>query len=55
MTASVAKSSKPADLDNNLTTDEDPVARRFDATDVKIDGVKLELENLRNALSKVST
>ncbi|XP_073958345.1 uncharacterized protein [Choristoneura fumiferana] len=52
LTASVAKSLKPADLDNNLTTDEDPVARRLDATDVKIDAVKQEIENLRIALSK---
>ncbi|XP_047992190.1 putative leucine-rich repeat-containing protein DDB_G0290503 isoform X1 [Leguminivora glycinivorella] len=50
LTASVGK--KPADLDNNLTTDDDPVGRRLDATDLKIDAVKKEIENLKNALSK---
>lgn len=44
----------PADIENNLTVNEDSVLeRRLDATDAKLDALKLEIENLKHSFSKV--
>ena len=44
----------PADLDNNLSTTDDTLLRRLDATDSKIDAVKKEIKTLKSSLSPVS-
>ncbi|XP_028159756.1 uncharacterized protein LOC114352370 [Ostrinia furnacalis] len=53
LTASLNK--KPAasaDIENNLTTNDDTLETRLASTDAKIDAVKSEIENLKNSLSK---
>lgn len=44
----------PADLDNNLSANDDALQRRLDATDAKIDAVKKEIKSLKSSLSPVS-
>lgn len=46
------KPTKPTEIDNNLTTNEDTFERRLDSTDAKIDGVMREIESLKHNLNK---
>lgn len=44
-----------ADIENNLTINEDSILeRRLEATDAKLDALKLEIENLKHSFSKDS-
>ncbi|KAL0821947.1 hypothetical protein ABMA28_005338 [Loxostege sticticalis] len=53
LTASLNKKTvASADIENNLTTNDDTLQTRLDSTDAKIDAVKTEIENLKNSLSK---
>ncbi|KAJ8715203.1 hypothetical protein PYW08_005184 [Mythimna loreyi] len=46
--------SPAADLDNNLSSTDDALQRRLDATDSKIDAVKKEIKTLKSSLSPES-
>lgn len=51
LAGTVNKNAKPP-AEDNLTTTGDNLERRLDATDAKIDNLKVEIEKLKNALSK---
>ncbi|CAG4991244.1 unnamed protein product [Colias eurytheme] len=56
LTATVNKNLKantaPVDVETNLTTEDDSISRRLDATDAKLDAVKQEIQDLKNSLNK---
>ncbi|XP_038222272.1 uncharacterized protein LOC119839907 [Zerene cesonia] len=56
LTATLNKNLKtntaPADVETNLTTEDDSINRRLDVTDAKLDAVKQEILSLKNSLNK---
>ncbi|VVC87264.1 unnamed protein product [Leptidea sinapis] len=43
----------PAVVERNLTTEEDRIGKRLDATDAKLNDLKQEIVNLRNSFNKI--
>ncbi|XP_045451520.1 uncharacterized protein LOC123660501 [Melitaea cinxia] len=52
VTENLKKPTATTELDNSLTPSEDPVSKRLEATDAKLDAIKQEIEVLKNSLSK---
>lgn len=53
VTENLKKPTVTTELDNSLTPSEDPVSKRLEATDAKLDAIKQEIEALKNSFSKV--
>ncbi|CAH2044026.1 unnamed protein product, partial [Iphiclides podalirius] len=54
VTKNIKAISAAAEEENNLTTNEDPMNRRLDNTDLKLDAIQKEIEILKTSLSKDS-